>query len=66
MYPRIKFEKDYEGRIAPFNILGNVYFAGTYQESTHLIDTGDGLILIDPGDHAKLLSCDKIYMGARL
>ncbi len=66
MYPRKKFEKDYEGRIAPFKILGNVYFAGTYQESTHLIDTGDGLILIDPGDHAKLLSCDKIYMGARL
>ncbi|MBO4897887.1 MAG: MBL fold metallo-hydrolase [Clostridia bacterium] len=54
MYPKKKLEKDYEGRIAPFKITGNVYFVGTYQESTHLIDTGGGLILIDPGSHAKL------------
>lgn len=33
----------------PFKILGNVYFVGTFQASCHLIDTGDGLILIDPG-----------------
>ena len=35
--------------MSPFKIIGNVYFAGTYQASCHLIDTGDGLILIDPG-----------------
>ena len=33
----------------PFKIIGNVYFAGTFQASSHLIDTGDGLILIDTG-----------------
>ena len=33
----------------PFKIIGNVYFVGTFQASCHLIDTGDGLILIDPG-----------------
>lgn len=33
----------------PFRIIGNVYFVGTFQASCHLIDTGDGLILIDPG-----------------
>ena len=33
----------------PFRIIGNVYFIGTFQASCHLIDTGDGLILIDPG-----------------
>ena len=33
----------------PFRIIGNVYFVGTFQASCHLIDTGEGLILIDPG-----------------
>ena len=33
----------------PFKIIGNVYFVGTYQGSCHIIDTGDGLIMIDPG-----------------
>lgn len=35
--------------IKPSKLIGNLYFAGTYEASTHLIDTGDGLILIDPG-----------------
>ena len=30
-------------------MIGNLYFAGTYDASTHIIDTGEGLILIDPG-----------------
>lgn len=42
-------KKPYEGRIEPFKIIGNVYFVGTYQASSHLIDTGDGLILLDTG-----------------
>lgn len=33
----------------PFKIIGNVYYVGTFQASCHLIDTGDGLIMIDPG-----------------
>ena len=49
MYPREKVNKPFEGRMKPFKIVGNVYFVGTYQASSHLIDTGDGLILIDTG-----------------
>ena len=37
------------GKMTPFRIVGNTYFVGTYQASSHLIDTGDGLILIDTG-----------------
>lgn len=37
------------GRMKPFAILKNTYFVGTYQASCHLIDTGEGLIMIDPG-----------------
>ena len=33
----------------PFQIFGNLYFVGTQPASTHLIDTGDGLVIIDPG-----------------
>ncbi len=36
-------------KIPPFRMIGNVYFVGTYEASSHLIDTGDGLILIDTG-----------------
>ena len=39
----------WEGYIPPGKIFGNLYFVGTRPASTHLIDTGDGLILIDPG-----------------
>lgn len=49
MFERRKIANPWEGKIAPFKIVGNVYFVGTFQASTHLIDTGDGLILIDPG-----------------
>lgn len=42
-------EKPWLGRMTPFKIFGNTYFIGTYQASCHLIDTGDGLIMIDPG-----------------
>ena len=37
------------GKMTPFKIIGNVYFVGTYQASSHLIDTEEGLILIDTG-----------------
>lgn len=46
---KAKINHPWEGRILPFPIIGNVYFVGTYQASSHLIDTGDGLILIDTG-----------------
>ena len=37
------------GNMTPFSICGNLYFVGTYEASSHMIDTGDGLILIDTG-----------------
>jgi len=37
------------GDMKPFKIAGNLYFVGTYKASSHLIDTGAGLILIDTG-----------------
>lgn len=43
-------EKIYENRMKPFKIIDDVYFSGTYCESSHLIDTGDGLIMLDTGD----------------
>lgn len=49
VFERRKIEHPWEGRIDPFRIVGKVYFVGTFQASCHLIDTGDGLILIDPG-----------------
>ncbi len=49
MFTRRKITKPWEGKMKPFKIIGNVYFVGTFQASCHLIDTGEGLILIDPG-----------------
>ena len=37
------------GNMEPFRLAGNIYFVGTYEASSHMIDTGDGLILIDSG-----------------
>lgn len=37
------------GRMEPFKIINGVYYVGTYQACCYLIDTGDGLIMIDPG-----------------
>ena len=31
------------GRMKPFKLFENVYFVGTYQASSHIIDTGEGL-----------------------
>ena len=31
----------------PFQIFGNLYFVGTREVSSHIIDTGEGLILLD-------------------
>lgn len=49
MFERRIIKNPWEGKIEPFKIVGNVYFVGTFQASCHLIDTGDGLIMIDPG-----------------
>ncbi len=50
------------GKMSPFRVFGNTYFVGTYQASCHLIDTGDGLIMIDPGySNTAYLVIDSIY-----
>lgn len=62
MFKRRKIEQPYEGRMEPFRIIGNVYFVGTFQSSCHIIDTGDGLILIDTGySNALYLVIRSIY-----
>ncbi len=35
--------------MTPFRMIGNLYFVGTKEASSHIIDTGDGLIMIDTG-----------------
>ena len=62
MFERRTIKNPWEGRIEPFKIVGNVYFCGTFQASCHLIDTGEGLILIDPGyENTLYLVIDSIY-----
>ena len=62
MFAIRKYPNPWEGQMEPFKILGNVYFVGTYQASSHLVDTGDGLILIDAGPSSTLhLVVDSIY-----
>ncbi len=41
--------RPWEGAMPPFRIWGPVCFVGTVPASSHLIDTGDGLILLDAG-----------------
>lgn len=50
MYARKKLINYYEGKIEPFKIVDGLYFVGSYKESSHLVDTGDGLLLIDVGN----------------
>lgn len=49
MFERRKIQNPWEGKMTPFRIIGNVYFVGTFQASVHIIDTGEGLIMIDTG-----------------
>lgn len=44
----------WKGYIRPSRIFGNLYFIGTRDVSTHIIDTGDGLIVIDAGYQESL------------
>ncbi len=44
----------WNGYVKPFQIWGNLYFVGTEPASTHIIDTGDGLIMLDSGYQQSL------------
>ncbi|MBQ9974390.1 MAG: MBL fold metallo-hydrolase [Oscillospiraceae bacterium] len=57
-----KLSTPWKGYIPPFRIWGNLYFVGTKFVSNHLIDTGDGLILLDTGYAETLyMVLDNIY-----
>ncbi len=52
----------WEGRFPAVKIFGNLYFVGTKPASTHIIDTGEGLIMLDSGYQHSLYSViDGIY-----
>ena len=64
MYEQLSTIKKYPwlGKMKPFKIVGNTYFVGTYQASCHIINTGDGLIMIDPGyTKTAYMVIDSIY-----
>lgn len=41
--------KPWEGYFEPIKIFGNLYFVGTKDVSTHILDTGDGYVMFDSG-----------------
>ena len=44
----------WEGAFPAFRIFGNLYFVGTSPASTHIVDTGDGLVMLDSGYQESL------------
>lgn len=44
----------WKGRIEPFKLFGNLYFVGGIPASTHIIDTSEGLIMLDSGYQESL------------
>ena len=54
--------KPWKGAFPPFRIFGNLYFVGTEPASTHIVDTGDGLIMFDSGyQHSLYLVIDGMH-----
>ena len=55
-------------KVKPFRIIGNVYFVGTKECSSHLIVTEEGLILIDTGyeENAPLIVESVTSLGFRI
>lgn len=52
----------WEGSFPPLKIFGNLYFVGNCPASTHIIDTGEGLIMLDSGYQHSLYSViDGVY-----
>lgn len=49
----------------PFRLAGNIYYVGTDKISSHLIDTGEGLILIDTGydENAEMIVDSMAILG---
>ncbi|MBR2861725.1 MAG: MBL fold metallo-hydrolase [Clostridia bacterium] len=56
------FVKPWENLFPPFKIFGNLYFVGYESASVHIIDTGEGLIVLDTGyQHRLYVTIDNIY-----
>ena len=52
----------WENTFPPLQIFGNLYFVGTQPASTHIIDTGEGLIMLDAGyQHSLYIVLDNMY-----
>ena len=52
----------WDGSFDPVKIFGNLYFVGTPPASVHVVDTGDGLIMLDTGYQQSLyIVIDNIY-----
>ena len=47
-------KQPWKGYIEPFKMWGNLYFVGTEPASVHIIDTGEGLIMLDTGYQQSL------------
>lgn len=43
------YNKPYTAYCKPFNIIGNLYYIGDKKVASHLLDTGEGLIIFDSG-----------------
>ncbi|MBQ6614478.1 MAG: MBL fold metallo-hydrolase [Clostridia bacterium] len=55
--------KPWDGYFKPTKIFGNLYFVGTEPASTHIIDTGDGLIMLDSGyQHSLYLVIHNMHL----
>lgn len=58
----MKWTAPWERHFPAFKIFGNLYFVGTEDASTHIIDTGDGLIMLDSGyQHTLYKVIDGMY-----
>lgn len=47
-------KQPWKGYIEPFKMWGNLYFVGTEPASVHIIDTGEGMIMLDTGYQQSL------------
>lgn len=47
-------KEPWKGYVKPFKIWGNLYFVGNEPASVHIIDTGEGLIMLDTGYQQSL------------
>lgn len=53
----------WKGYLQPFCIWGNLYFVGSMPASTHIIDTGEGLIMLDSGyQHSLYLVIHNMHL----